>query len=379
MNKKPSTERRLTRRGVLWVGLRCDIHCKFCYDEFIENNNKTWISLEEATVALRKFRYFYQNEYIDFMGGEPTLHPKIVEIVRCAVNIGLRPTIITHAMHLASYDRAKQFADAGIHDFLVSIHGIGSTVEEIHGKNINNFAKQMQALDNLSALNIPFRFNCVLIKDNMNQLDDIVDIAAKKGASVINFLTYNPYFEWSKNIEISFQLKHSDIYEHLKKAIIKCNSLGIEANVRYMPICQLPKLEAHAYTGFQLPYDSHEWDYNSWYDLGHPGKPAEDWYIKASNLQQERHNYTHVPACENCAIKSICDGFHTQYVTRWGGDEAKPYNGLSIIDPKHFIKYQTKIEYEDDSIKPPLIDNKLKNNLIGTQFTHKENRAGVKY
>jgi hypothetical protein len=33
--------------------------------------------------------------------GEPTLHPSILDITAHAASIGLRPTVITHGMHLA--------------------------------------------------------------------------------------------------------------------------------------------------------------------------------------------------------------------------------------------------------------------------------------
>jgi len=61
------------------------------------------------------------------MGGEPTLHPRILDITAHAASIGLRPTVITHGMHLAKPERAAAFAQAGIHDFLVSVHGTGET------------------------------------------------------------------------------------------------------------------------------------------------------------------------------------------------------------------------------------------------------------
>src|SRR5215472_6841615 len=96
-----SRERRLTRRGVLWLGLRCDVRCTFCYDEHVPASQKGWLSVGEATKALDKFRLYYHNEFVDFMGGEPTLHPAILEIVGHAASIGLRPTVITHGMHLA--------------------------------------------------------------------------------------------------------------------------------------------------------------------------------------------------------------------------------------------------------------------------------------
>ena len=74
-------ERHLTRRGVLWLGLRCDVRCKFCYDERVPAGDKAWLKAEDAVKALDKFRFYYGNEFVDFMGGEPTLHPAVLDIV----------------------------------------------------------------------------------------------------------------------------------------------------------------------------------------------------------------------------------------------------------------------------------------------------------
>ncbi len=338
-------DRHLTRRGVLWLGLRCDVRCKFCYDEHVPASGKAWLRLGDAIEALDKFRFYYQNEFVDFMGGEPTLHPAVLDIVRHAAGIGLRPTLITHGMHLASPERAAAFAQAGVHDVLISIHGVGRTVAAIHGRGKNNAARQAQALENLRALGIPFRFNVTMIRDNLTQLEALAMLAGEKGARVVNFLTFNPYFEWERNIDVAFQARHCEIAPYLMRAIDICTFYGVEANVRYMPPCQLPGYEQHVYTGFQLPYDPHEWDYNSWYDTGHQGLPLAAWYYQAARRQQERHHYQHVPACGDCAVRAICDGFHAQYAARWGGAEAVPYPGPAVTDPCHFVRHQDKHDY----------------------------------
>jgi pyruvate-formate lyase-activating enzyme len=341
-----SRHRRLTRRGVLWLGLRCDVRCTFCYDEHVPAAQKGWLGVGDAIAALEKFRFYYGNQFVDFMGGEPTLHPGILEIFAHAARIGLRPTVITHGMHLANPGRAQAFAEAGVHDFLVSVHGTGGTVAAIHGRGKNNAARQRRALDNLRALGIPFRFNVTVIRDNLTQLEAIAALAGQAGARVVNFLTFNPYFEWARTPEPAFQPRHSEAAPYLARAIDACTRLGVEANVRYLPLCQLPGYQAHVYTGFQLPYDTHEWDYNSWYDTGHRGPPDTQWYDLAARHQQTRHQYTHVPACQTCAVRQICDGFHTQYVSRWGADEATPCPGPPVTDPRHFISNQDKVEYD---------------------------------
>jgi pyruvate-formate lyase-activating enzyme len=372
-----TTDREVTRRGVLWLGLTCDVRCKFCYDELVASREKAWMPVAEATSLLDKFRFFYGNVYVDFMGGEPTLHPDVLAIVAHAADIGLRPTVITHGMHLADMTRARAFADAGIHDILVSIHGTGETVRQIHGRGRDNFARQLAALANLRSLGVPFRFNVTMIKDNLDELVAIADLAGTTGARVVNFLTFNPYFEWASQPVIPFQVPHAEIAPHLAAALDRCTDLGVEANVRYMPPCQLPGREAHVYTGFQLPYDTHEWDYNSWYDTGHQGRPAPDWYLAASRRQQDRHRYAHVPACADCALRPVCDGFHAQYVARWGGDEAVPYPGEPVVDPRVFIQRQNKIRYTEPDVGAGLVTSGGEH--AGTRLpVGSDGRAGVK-
>jgi MoaA/NifB/PqqE/SkfB family radical SAM enzyme len=259
--------------------------------------------------------------------------------------IGLRPTVITHGMHLARPGRAAAFADAGIHDFLISVHATGDTAARIHGRGRDNFARQARALDILRDLGIPFRFNVTMIRDNLIELESVARLAATAGARVVNFLSFNPYFEWEAAPDIPFQARHSEIAPYLIRAIDICTAAGIEANVRYMPPCQLPGYEQHAWTGFQLPYDPHEWDYNSWYDTGHPGQPAPGWYLEAARRQQARHSYRHIPACGTCALQPVCDGFHAQYAARWGTAEAVPYPGPPVTDPCHFTSRQPKLAY----------------------------------
>ena len=94
---KISKVRKITRRSVLWLGLICNLKCKFCYDAKLDNN-KSWLPFEEATIALKKFKYFYNNLFVDFMGGEPTLYPEILKLIEFSSKIGLKPTCITNAV-----------------------------------------------------------------------------------------------------------------------------------------------------------------------------------------------------------------------------------------------------------------------------------------
>jgi MoaA/NifB/PqqE/SkfB family radical SAM enzyme len=369
---------RVSSRGVLWLGLHCDVRCSFCYDAGVPVNNKLWVPLDDLKGALNKFRQFYLNDYVDFMGGEPTLHPKALEVVRHAAQIGLKPTLITHGMRLADLRVAQAYKDAGVHDFLVSIHGIGDTVRRIHGRGRDNALRQRQALMNMRELGIPFRFNVTVIRDNLDELHDIASYAIEFGARVVNFLTFNPHFEWADAAQIPFQVRHSEAAPKLADAIDLLTPAGIEANVRYSPLCILPGYESHIFTGKQLPWDDHEWDYNSWYDRSLPGRPTDQWYVEAGNTQADRHNYVQPPTCRECSLRKICDGIHRQYFARFGSDELRPRSGPLVTDPRHFIRNQSPVQHEPHEDTPP-VDLSLSSPLDLTQFrSDTGNRAGIR-
>lgn len=370
-----STQRSLTKRGVLWVGLKCDLKCIFCYDAQYNKKKKEWIPINELKKAVDKIKFFYKNEFIDFMGGEPTIYPKIFELIKYCSDIKLHPTCITHGLHLSDFNLAEKFKEAGINDFLISIHAIGEVSDRIFGlKNKNSVKKQIQAFDNLIKLEIPFRCNITITKLNLKQLSDIALTCIDHGCLIINYIIFNPYFEWEKINDIWFQAEYNMIKSELEKAVNVCTRNNIEVNIRYLPICIMKGREEFVYTNYQLPYDMHEWDFNSWYDLGFTENLDKNDYFKLSEIQSQRFNYIKGSCCLNCSARNICDGFHAQYVNRWGFKDANPYSGELIKEPTFFIKKQKKLFYESIIKNDDVTYNPQQ--LTLSQYGKKDYRAG---
>lgn len=57
--------------------------------------------------------------YLNFQGGEPLLHPRIITMVAATRQAGLKPSLITNGWKLP--ERANALADAGLQNLLVSI------------------------------------------------------------------------------------------------------------------------------------------------------------------------------------------------------------------------------------------------------------------
>ena len=408
-NVFPKTkERTITKRGVLWLGQTCNLSCFFCYfaDRIADKSHPehAFMSIEKAKNICHTLRYVYGNRAIDLQGGEPTIYPHILELVSYCHEIGLEPTLITNGIVLANEELCQKYKDAGVKDFLVSIHGLGETYDKVVGLD-GGSKKQMKALHNLQKLSIPFRLNCTMTKDVIDELEDVATLAIEVGAIAVNFIAFNPFADQQdKNARSTDNVpKYSEIKKHLTVAIDRLEDSSIETNVRYFPLCMME--ERHRKNGYnfqQLSYDHREWDYNSWswttrfnqrsaspeldrpipvlmYEIeeyngisfGEAAKhgntvhylkdinleehllkmlsadiPKEILYRQNGKLRAEKHcKYEHNEVCQTCSLQPICDGFHSDYAQIFGTSEAVAIEGGMIDDPKYFIKEQEKAVY----------------------------------
>ena len=386
-----TTRRVLTRRGVVWLGQTCNLRCRFCYFQTrIEAKNHPdhpFMALDKAKAICTSLRQYYGNEAVDIQGGEPTIYPGIHDLVRHCAAIGLKPTLITNALALARKDACTRLHDAGVRDLLVSVHGMGETYDFLAGVQ-GAHKLQMQALDHLGGLGIPMRFNCVLAKSVLPHLTAVARLACALGVRALNFIAFNPFEDQMHKSRSEQDVPtYSEVAIPLQEALDILIAEGIEANVRYYPLCMLPAgYRNHLYNFQQLPYDLHEWDYASWSWTAEHGQRRRDTplsdpaalreynlrtkYLAAMpgyaddtplTLEQEyRYNamlrarkhcgYTYDINCDQCSIKAICDGFHGDYASFFGAGEARPVTlDAPVDDPTHYIREQRKIVENDDA------------------------------
>jgi len=402
-----TTDRALTRRGILWLGQTCNLRCQFCYflDRIEDESHPehAFMTLDKAKQICRTLVEYYGNNSIDIQGGEPTLWPEITELVAYCSEIGLSPTIITNAQALSSRKIVARHREAGIRDFLVSVQGLGD-VYDVLVRRPGAHERQMRALANLQAEGVPFRFNTVLSKPALPQVVGIAELAIHTGAEVVNFLGMNPFHdqETGKRGHESVPT-YGELSEPLDGALDLLAMAGIEANVRYLPLCVVAERHRSCVYDFpQIPYDLHENDFASWswtdlpaqrtrdaeltppFGLGprlrlgslraplrrldarhrrlgarlHLVKQAieraraqrasseplvERYRSDAETRAREYTGYRHVSACTTCDARAICDGVYRDYVELFGEEGVSPLAlGGPVTDPQHFTREQAK-------------------------------------
>jgi len=316
-----TTTRTITRRGVMWLGQTCNIRCHFCY--FLDRINSTdhpehaFMTIEKAKRICSTLVDVYGNNAIDIQGGEPTLFRHINELVEHCRTIGLMPTLITNAIALQDLRRCVALKDAGIRDLLVSVQGLDDTYDSIVGVK-GASVKHRQGLENIIKAGIPIRFNSVLSKPILPQLERIAQLAVDVNARVVNFLAFNPFEDQqiAGKRNATNVPRYSEVSPYLNAAMDILANGNVECNVRYFPICMVAERHRKSMFNFQqLPYDVHEWDYASWSWTGQqPQRMKWGDCSPVSALAKE----TYAPIQYKGAAKPIADAAR-KLVTKYPG------------------------------------------------------------
>lgn len=300
------------------LGLVCNNSCKFCMnDEPLKK--RRFISFDILKKELHDFRKKGYNA-VGFLGGEPTIYPKIIEVIGLASGLGYR------GIHLVSNGRRyknRKFLErlirAGATRFYVSIHSHKPEIEDFLTSIKGGFREKIEGIANLT-----FYRKQGMIKDNI--LLNIVinkynyrDISAilffyKKNFSLSNF-RFNfirPAGRAWKNFDLLVP-KYSEIKEYLWEGLKLARQLKVNLTLEAIPFCLLSGIE-----NFQEFVGEFRDGLRS-AKFGDKGR--EEFFI-----EQRRKNdlKTKKKSCQKCIFNSLCEGPWSNYVKANNFFEFKP-------------------------------------------------------
>lgn len=168
----------LPDNGISWLEptSACNIVCVGCYRENLPSSHKP---LEVVREEIDTFQRLRKSDCISIAGGEPLLHPQIVEIVREIAARGFKPIINTNGVALTK-ELLRELKKAGVRGFTFHIDSKQFRAKW-RGKNeieLNElrlyYAQMLAEVGGLSCA-----FNATVYEDNLPYVPDIVEWAAR--------------------------------------------------------------------------------------------------------------------------------------------------------------------------------------------------------
>lgn len=306
-----------TRRVELFIASSCNLDCSFCCEaeRIAKKSLMPWEEMVEKLEAAARAG----TGVIQFMGGEPTLHPRFADGLRLARDLGMRTYVITN---LLRWDDERFAAEVGplLDEAMVSLHAVGQE----RGFAVTGRRSWWERFERASK---SFRAHhrgrtqgaTVLSRFNVDQLDAIADRMLELSPTSWTLGNAVPVraarLEASEtNLSLSEQIA---LVPKLRELSTRSKARGCRLVFFCVPHCVLgPELwdDSHdlVIDGQDLSDDA-QGKVNFWSEADYHTRPAP------VLLARER-----TEACQGCARRKHCGGYFSDYFRAHGHGELRP-------------------------------------------------------
>jgi MoaA/NifB/PqqE/SkfB family radical SAM enzyme len=277
------------RKVIMNVTYVCNNHCTFCAVG-------TRTQIDGHPTRQREHLDLYRAEgvkMVDFDGGEPTMNPELVPLIRYARSIGYERVNVTTNGRLCYYpDFARRLVRSGLTTLLFSVHGPDARTHAQQVGVAEAFEQTVGGIRNcvrLAPRGVELGMNITITKGNYALLPEVAELALSLGLPWLNIQFLTPFGRATSSVAPDTQ-EAADV----AKRVIDRFKDRMKFQVINLPFCFMPGYEAFM-MGDLLKLERHMIFVNN------------ETVNLASYLAERR---TKKPVCETCPHGVFCGGFY---------------------------------------------------------------------
>lgn len=151
----------------------CNLKCVHCYAGSENKQYEGELTTEQAKVMIDDLAAFGCPVLL-FSGGEPTVRPDLLELMKYARSKGMRVVISTNGT-LITPEKARQFAEVGLSYVGVSLDGMREVHDKFRGVE-GAFDKALEGLENARNAGIKIGLRFTINRMNYQEIPKIFDL-----------------------------------------------------------------------------------------------------------------------------------------------------------------------------------------------------------
>jgi MoaA/NifB/PqqE/SkfB family radical SAM enzyme len=280
------------RKLIMNITYKCANRCVFCATGDRISAALEWDKIE---AILREHRAAGTDQ-LDIDGGEPTLHPKLVDAIRLAREIGYRSINVTsNGRLLRDPALMSGLLDSGVTHVLISLHGATAAVHDAATDTPGSFAQTLAGIDTLMALrpaHVDTGMNVTIVRCNVDHLLPLAELAIAKGFSKINFQFTTPFGRAYEDVVPPLE----DAARAVMQVIDHCAG-RIQIHVINAQFCAFPGYEQYVVGDLQKLG-------RTMIFAADPRYPEEVNLYQWLGARREKR-----PVCAECPWTTACEGF----------------------------------------------------------------------
>lgn len=169
--------------NLIWVEptSACNLNCIMCDRKAVSRRKAGFMSFELFTKIANEAADMGVHEVAMGLGGEPLLHPRLIEMVKYVRSKGLLVSFNTNA-ELLSQQKSQDILEGGLDEIIFSVDGANKeTYENIRLRGnyditIKNIKKFLSLKENLKLARPKTILQTIIMKDTKDQIGAIVDM-----------------------------------------------------------------------------------------------------------------------------------------------------------------------------------------------------------
>jgi len=169
---------------VAWnITQSCNLKCQHCYSSAV-SSSKNELSLEQIKETIDQLAAL-KVPVILLSGGEPFMHPHLIDIITYIRDKGIRVSLSTNGT-LITHDVAKQMKELGVSYIGISLDGLEALNDSFRGVS-GAYAKSLKGIENCRAVGQKVGLRMTIHKENIHQVPSILELMEKEDIHRICF------------------------------------------------------------------------------------------------------------------------------------------------------------------------------------------------
>lgn len=263
---------------------------------------------------------------VTLLGGEPTIQPDFLRIVRHAAQVGYEEIVIfTNGVKTARASFVDEILETGGNfTFRLSFQGGTARAHDATTRKLGSFERLVETMRNLRAREQRITVNMCVVRSNYASVESFPALLLPFSVQQLHLDMIRPLDAGvrSEDEMRAMMPRYGDMVPHLR-AMVAGFPKGFDVNVGNLPYCVAPDL---------APFIHHDGEPTMTVSVDRRDELSEPW----DKYLVKRRDKLKKESCRDCVFDDRCSGVFDTYRRFHGTDELVPITRarLPIVDPE---------------------------------------------
>ncbi len=176
---------------IVWnITKACNMRCDHCYEEAGKKDINE-LSSEEILKGLDVLSEAGVTS-VAFSGGEPTIHPHILDFIHYSHDKGMYVAMATNGYLLANKEKSRKFLDAGLEFAQISLDGVNSKTHDSFRHIDGAWNKAVHSVENFVDAGIFVEVATTVTEHNKEEIPEMIDFVRDLGVNWLMLYNFIP-------------------------------------------------------------------------------------------------------------------------------------------------------------------------------------------